>query len=66
MVKIGHVNGLITIYAHMNKYYVETGDPIYQGQIIGEVGNTGNSSAPHLHFEIREGAKQVDPMNYLP
>ena len=55
-------NGDVTIiYAHCNKLYVKEGDNITQGQEIAEVGSTGNSTGPHLHFEIRKQDRLVDP-----
>ena len=56
MVVITHPNGTQTLYAHMSKVEVVSGEKVVKGQKIGEVGNTGNSTGPHLHFEIR-GAK---------
>lgn len=53
---ISHTNGTQTLYAHMSKNNVSTGQNVVQGQIIGAVGSTGKSTGPHLHFEIR-GAK---------
>lgn len=50
-----------TLYAHCNKIYVNKGDKIAQGQKIAEVGDTGNVTGPHLHFEIRRGNEFVDP-----
>ena len=56
------VNGdVMTVYAHCKKIYVNEGDIISQGQEIGEVGSTGNSTGPHLHFEIRKQNRYVDP-----
>ena len=56
------VNGdIATIYAHCNKLYVKRGDQIKQGDMIAEVGNTGNATGPHLHFEIRKSERYVDP-----
>lgn len=52
---------VITLYAHCNKIYVNKGDKIAQGQKIAEVGDTGNVTGPHLHFEIRRGNEFVDP-----
>lgn len=63
-----------TVYAHMNQIDVKRGDSIRQGEPIGEIGNTGNSSGPHLHFEIHEGDYQfsasapgntIDPMRVV-
>lgn len=50
-----------TVYAHCKTIYVKKGDAIKQGQAIGEVGTTGNSTGPHLHFEIRKENRYVDP-----
>ena len=56
---------VITLYAHCSKIYVKEGDTITQGQQIGEVGHTGNTTGPHLHFEIRINGTPVNPQNYL-
>jgi murein DD-endopeptidase MepM/ murein hydrolase activator NlpD len=58
------------IYAHLSKTLVKPGDKVYKGQHIAESGNTGNSSGPHLHFEMRDNirwstGKDVDPKNVL-
>ena len=60
--QIGEVS---IIYAHCNQLYVKQGDKISQGQEIAEVGTTGNSTGPHLHFEIRISEKTVDPQRIL-
>jgi murein DD-endopeptidase MepM/ murein hydrolase activator NlpD len=52
---IHHPNGTDTYYAHQSKIIVEKGDHVTQGQVIGNVGNTGHSKGPHLHFEVRGG-----------
>lgn len=52
---------VVTIYAHCKTLYVQKGDVITQGQKIGEVGQTGNATGPHLHFEIRKAGRKVDP-----
>lgn len=61
-IQIGQVS---IIYAHCNKLYVKQGEKITQGQEIAEVGSTGNSTGPHLHFEIRLNEKPVDPQKIL-
>ena len=61
-VQIGEVS---IIYAHCNTLYVKEGDMVTQGQEIGEVGSTGNSTGPHLHFEIRISERTVDPQKIL-
>ena len=60
--QIGEVS---VIYAHCNNIYVKEGDKITQGQEIAEVGSTGNSTGPHLHFEIRISEKTVDPQKIV-
>lgn len=66
MVEINHGNGFITLYAHMDKIYVTVGDEVPRGQQIGETGNTGNSTGPHLHFEVRLNGVQRNPWGFLP
>ena len=61
-IQIGEVS---IIYAHCNQLYVKQGDKISQGQEIAEVGSTGNSTGPHLHFEIRLSEKTVNPQSVL-
>jgi murein DD-endopeptidase MepM/ murein hydrolase activator NlpD len=56
MVIIAHEGKIQTVYAHMNEVYVSPGETVAQGQNIGTVGNTGRSTGPHIHFEVR-GAK---------
>ena len=56
MIVIDHGNGVQTLYAHLKAVYINSGQTVTQGQVIGEVGNTGRSSGAHLHFEVR-GAK---------
>ena len=68
---IDHKNGLYTFYAHLNTINVKVGMSVIQGVIIGTVGSTGNSTGPHLHFEVRtkpnwNRANFVDPLLYLP
>ena len=53
-------------YAHLSEVYVSEGQYVNAWDVIGAVGNTGNSSAPHLHFEVRENGVTVNPYNYLP
>ena len=61
-IQIGEVS---VIYAHCNALYVKQGDTVTQGQEIAEVGSTGNSTGPHLHFEIRISEKTIDPEKIL-
>ena len=53
LVKIQHYNGTITVYAHLNEVLVREGTKVYQGDLIGRIGDTGNSNGCHLHFEVR-------------
>ncbi|MCD8016717.1 MAG: peptidoglycan DD-metalloendopeptidase family protein [Oscillospiraceae bacterium] len=64
-VVIYHSNGTTTLYAHMSSIAVSAGDTVSQGQTIGYVGSTGNSTGPHLHFEIRVNGSNVDPLSYF-
>ncbi|MFN8454737.1 MAG: peptidoglycan DD-metalloendopeptidase family protein [Anaerolineae bacterium] len=65
-VVIDHSDGYQTLYAHMNAIYVETGQSVAKGQQLGEMGNTGNATGPHLHFEVRQGTVQRNPVGFLP
>ena len=62
---IDHGNGFTTLYGHMSKREVSEGQSVYQGQEIGLVGSTGNSTGPHLHFEISQDGTRVNPLNYF-
>ena len=62
---IDHGNGFQTLYAHLNSIWVASGQVVYKGAPIGGVGSTGNSSGPHLHFEIRYNYNLLDPLAYL-
>lgn len=65
MVVISHGNGLETYYGHCSKLYATTGQEVNQGEVIAAVGNTGNSTGPHLHLEIRINGVAYNPQNYL-
>ncbi len=65
MVKVSHNNGFETLYGHLSYYDVEPGMYVAQGSIIGRMGSTGNSTGPHLHFEIRYGGTLQNPNLYL-
>lgn len=64
-VVVSHGSGNTTTYQHLSKRSVEVGQFVAQGQVVGVSGSTGVSSGPHLHFEISEGGKIVDPLKYL-
>lgn len=63
--KIVHGNGLVTRYLHSSEIYVSVGDQVTKGQVIGAVGNTGNSSGAHLHFGVELNGSFVNPLSYL-
>lgn len=65
LVKLDHNNGYITYYAHCSKINVSVGDIVNQGDVISLVGNTGNSTGPHCHFEIRYDNKHKNPLEYV-
>jgi murein DD-endopeptidase MepM/ murein hydrolase activator NlpD len=65
-VTIDHGNGYVTLYAHLNSIFVRQGENVTKGQQIGTVGNTGNSTGPHLHFEVRYQGVPRNPFTYLP
>lgn len=62
---IDHGNGYKTLYGHMSSVAAYTGQQVAQGEVIGYVGSTGNSTGPHLHFEIRVNDVQTDPLGYV-
>lgn len=65
-IMIIHNNNLATLYAHLSSVSVKADDFVLKGQLIGSSGNTGFSTGPHLHFEVRSNGIPVNPLNYLP
>ena len=64
-VEIDHGNGYVTVYGHMQNYLVRRGERVEQGQVIGQVGSTGRSTGPHLHYEIRYKKKPINPEKFM-
>ena len=64
IIVVNHGFGYETWYAHLNKYNVRVGQKVVRGEVIGEVGNTGKSTGPHLHYEVHLKGKVVNPVNY--
>lgn len=64
LIEIDHGYGYKTIYAHLEEIKVRPGQKVKRGDVIGAVGNTGLSTAPHLHYEIRKSNRSVNPINY--
>ncbi len=63
-VVINHGYGYETLYGHMTQYVVHVGQQVKRGQLIGYVGSTGLSTAPHVHYEVRKGGEVVNPINF--
>ncbi|MBF4994211.1 M23 family metallopeptidase [Arthrobacter gandavensis] len=64
-VVVDHGGGIQTTYNHLNDIRVEPGQPVEEGQAVGGVGSTGNSTGPHLHFEVLINGEYADPMSWL-
>lgn len=64
-ITIDHGFGYQTFYAHCDKILVKKGQKVKRGQVIGKVGNTGKSTAPHLHYEVLKNNKRIDPINFF-
>lgn len=63
-IRIDHGYGYVTLYAHLSKYNVKRRQKVKRGDLIGFVGNTGRSKAPHLHYEIIKNGKKINPINF--
>ena len=60
---IDHGNGLVTLYAHLDSATVKVGQRVARGELIGYMGDSGNATAPCLHFEVRLNGKRIDPLD---
>lgn len=66
VIEIEHGYGITTVYAHCRRLYVKKGDTVREGQRIAQMGSSGKSTGPHLHYEVRLDGNAVDPMDYVP
>ena len=64
-VRVDHGYGITTVYAHCSSYYVTEGQRVKRGMLIAAIGNTGRSTGPHLHYEVRVDGVPVNPMLYV-
>ena len=62
---LDHGNGYRTVYAHLDKFNVKRGQKVKRGELIAYSGNSGRSTAPHLHYEVHKGGKKVNPINFF-
>ena len=65
MVEVTHGDGYVTRYGHHKAVLVNTGDIVKKGQVIGEMGSSGRSTGPHVHFEVLKNGRHVDPARYV-
>jgi lipoprotein NlpD len=63
---VRHDDGLVTLYAHCSALLVEDGVQVKRGEPVAKVGQTGRTTGPHLHFEVREGTRPRNPLLFLP
>lgn len=66
LIVVNHGNGLTTRYGHLSRFAIRNGQVVHKGQVLGYVGTTGRSTAPHLHYEVRLNDRPVNPRTYLP
>lgn len=62
---IAHKNGFFSVYAHAKTNFTKQGQRVYRGQVISQIGMTGRTTGPHLHFEIRKNGEAIDPTSFL-
>jgi murein DD-endopeptidase MepM/ murein hydrolase activator NlpD len=62
---IAHKNGFFSVYAHAKTNFTHQGQRVYRGQVISQIGMTGRTTGPHLHFEVRKNGEAIDPTNFL-
>ncbi len=65
MIRIDHLSGYLTVYAHLSRVKVKRGEPVKRGDVIATVGNTGYSTGPHLHYEVHFQGQPRNPLNYV-
>jgi murein DD-endopeptidase MepM/ murein hydrolase activator NlpD len=65
LIVVDHGNGIQTYYAHLSKFFALSGREVRRGEIIGAIGTSGRTTAPHLHYEVRQRGTPVNPHNYL-
>lgn len=65
LVEVDHGNGIRTRYAHLDSIHVEVGDVVTRGEQIGELGSTGRSTGPHVHYEVLEKGEQINPLRFV-
>jgi len=65
LVCLDHGHGFITMYGHLKEFRVKVGDRVQAGQVLGTVGTSGNTTGPHLHYEVRVYGQPVNPHSYL-
>jgi murein DD-endopeptidase MepM/ murein hydrolase activator NlpD len=65
LIRVDHGNGIQTYYAHLSQFYVNVGQDVHRGEVIGAVGSTGRVTAPHLHYEVRRAGAPMNPAHFL-
>ena len=62
---LSHAGGIFTVYAHAKQNFTKKGQNVYKGQVIAQVGMTGRTTGPHLHFEVRHNSKAMNPLDFM-